>query len=251
MSRKSFILHKDTLSILDQMDDKERGELFYAIYKYQIGEEVEMSKMISFAFHGFRQQFERDAETYAKQSERNKANGKKGGRPKATKSEENQTEAKESEKTHLKQEEATANPNKAKKGDSDSDSDSDSDKYKSIVYEKFKKVLNDYFIEHQVNTFKSKLNYSIAYKEFDKRWSRYEVVADAYAQYVKRNKSKAVRLDKFLIAYKEDSVKDIEYALEQTKSTFRKPQPQVGSYGWMKQQAEKAGNTIDVEVLNG
>jgi len=119
---------------------------------------------------------------------------------------------------------------------------------KSSLYEKFKKVLNEYFIEHQVNTFKSKLNYSIACKEFDKKWSRYEVVADAYVRYVKRNKSKAVRLDKFLIAYKEDSVKDIEYAQEQSKNTFRKPEPQVGSIGWLAQQQQEQANAIDVEV---
>ncbi len=118
---KSFILHTDTLAVLDEMTDAQAGKLFKAIKEYQLSgaerceQDVEADTdsplkdfVIRIAFAPFRAQFERDAEKYEKKVEKNRENGSKGGRPK------------KSEKTQSVFEEP-------KKADSDSDSDSDSD----------------------------------------------------------------------------------------------------------------------------
>jgi len=87
--KPSFILHIDSLCILNDLDDVQKGQLFFAIYKYQIGEEIELSPMIKIAFSQFKNQFIRDNETYKKTVKARKIAGAKGGKQKvanATKS---------------------------------------------------------------------------------------------------------------------------------------------------------------------
>lgn len=116
-SRKSFIIHKDSLSVLDDLDDAQAGRLFKAIKAYQDGAEIEVDPITRIALSPFKSQFERDLEKYESIVERNKNNGLKGGRPGSNK------ENKEPKKpTGL-----SGNPNNPAKADSDSDSDSDSE----------------------------------------------------------------------------------------------------------------------------
>lgn len=83
MANKSFILHIDSLCILDKLTDEQKGKLFDAIYRYQLTGEVNtLDQLTEIVFTPFLNQFKRDAEKYqsfvAKQAE----NGKRGGRPK-------------------------------------------------------------------------------------------------------------------------------------------------------------------------
>lgn len=117
MSKKSFILHIDSLSILDDLTDEQAGKLFRAIQSYQKGEEIELDQLTKIAFSPFKNQFVRDNIAYEETAERNRINGLKGGRPKK------QQEPKETEKTQV----VILKP---KKADSDSKSDNDSDSKK-------------------------------------------------------------------------------------------------------------------------
>lgn len=64
-TNKSFILHKDSLSILDQLTDEQAGKLFKTIYSYQktgkIGNLDQITKII---ITPFLNQFKRDEESY-------------------------------------------------------------------------------------------------------------------------------------------------------------------------------------------
>ena len=91
--KKSFIIHKDSLDVLDDLDDKQTAELFRAIKDYNQGKEIQLSGLMKAVFKPFKNQFDRDLEKYNKIVERNKKNGKKGGRP------DNDEKPKESEKT--------------------------------------------------------------------------------------------------------------------------------------------------------
>lgn len=104
--RKSFVLYKDSLEILDDLTDEQAGKLFKAIRSYQTGEEIELDPITKIAFTPFRTHFVRDDEKYQKIVERNKNNGSKGGRPK------NPEEPK-------KPSGLNGNPNEPKKADSD------------------------------------------------------------------------------------------------------------------------------------
>lgn len=110
--KKSFILHIDTLSVLDEMSDEQAGVLFKAIKNYQNGIIPELDFGLRMAFIPFENQFKRDAESYDKVCLKNKKNGSKGGRPK---------------KPTITQETQVV-ISKPKKADSDSDNDSDNNK---------------------------------------------------------------------------------------------------------------------------
>lgn len=106
-TKKSFILHIDTLWILHELDDEQAWQLFKKIYNYHNPEkpiETQITQVVNLLFHPFKMQFDRDLLGYMKVCDRNKNNWKLGWRPK------------------------NKNPKKPKKPDNDSDSDNDSDK---------------------------------------------------------------------------------------------------------------------------
>lgn len=80
--RTSFILHLDSLVILEEMTNEQKGILFDAIYKFNIGKDVELDFAMKMAFTPFKNQFIRDEDKYGSFVDKQKENGKKGGRPK-------------------------------------------------------------------------------------------------------------------------------------------------------------------------
>ena len=48
--RKSFIIHNDSLAVLDDLSVEQCGELFLAIKSYQLGEELELSPIVKIAY---------------------------------------------------------------------------------------------------------------------------------------------------------------------------------------------------------
>jgi len=116
--RKSFVLHNDSLCILDDLNDEQRGQLFYAIYKYQLGEELELSPIIKIAFSQFKNQFQRDNEKYENTCKRRAEAGSKGGKQKVANA------------SKSKQKVANVAENDSK---SDNDNVSDSDSVSNII----------------------------------------------------------------------------------------------------------------------
>jgi len=112
--KKSFVLHRDSLVVLDELTDEQAGKLFKAIRSYHEGDVIDLDFAMKMAFLPFKNQFERDQETYQKIVERNRSNGRKGGAP---------TKPKTTQKTQSVIQEP-------KKADSDSDSVNDSDNEK-------------------------------------------------------------------------------------------------------------------------
>jgi hypothetical protein len=83
-NKTSFYLHNDMLNVLDKLTDEQAGKLFKAIKNYQHGIEDELDLLLEITFIPFKNQFDRDMVKYQSVVERNKENGKKGGRPKKT-----------------------------------------------------------------------------------------------------------------------------------------------------------------------
>ena len=160
MKRKSFILHIDSLGILNELTDEQAGQLFKLIYEYHNPnkpKQTQITQLVNLAFYPFKSQFERDNQTYNNVCERNKNNGLLGGRPK------------------------NKNPNKPKKADSDNKNKNDNKNDKKCYNCKndndnksvIKKInirpfvsisqseldkLNSEFLEHEVNWMLDKLN---------------------------------------------------------------------------------------------
>ena len=104
--RKSFIIHFDSLNVLDDLNNEQAGMLFKAIKSYQCGDELTLDALTKVAFSPFKNQFARDAEKYKKLCEKNRliaesryttksTTGKSGNQslPEATKSTDNDSKS--------------------------------------------------------------------------------------------------------------------------------------------------------------
>jgi hypothetical protein len=139
--KTSFLLHKDSLCILEKMTDEQAGRFIKIIYQYQVSKQLpEMDLLMDMAITPFINQFLRDEFMYEKISEDRKVAGAKGGKKrvenlhkkkKTNKLEANQASA--SNFKQIKQDQA----NEANQADSDSDSDSEKDKERQTAFIKF------------------------------------------------------------------------------------------------------------------
>lgn len=85
--RDTFIFYRDWLNALNDMPDNIQLEVYKSIAKYALdGTLAELSPLAKIAFSFVKPQIDRDIDKYNKVVERNRANGKRGGRkPKKTK----------------------------------------------------------------------------------------------------------------------------------------------------------------------
>jgi hypothetical protein len=125
--KKSFILHIDSLDVLDDLSDQQTGQLFKAIRDYQNGNEVKLDGLMNAVFKTFKNQFVRDANKYDSVVTRNRLNGSKGGRPKLTRPNPNNP---------VGLLETQTKPTEPKKADSDSGNGNDNDSKKDNVNDK-------------------------------------------------------------------------------------------------------------------
>ena len=133
LNKKSFVLYTDQRSYFDKLNDQEAGQLIKHIFSYVNDENPNpVDRIIDLSFEPIKLQLKRDLIKYESISDRNKLNGKLGGRPK-------QEEPKKP--TGL-----FGNPDKPKKADTDTDNDTDTDINKKIpTFIEFR----DYAIENK------------------------------------------------------------------------------------------------------
>jgi len=118
--RTSFLLHFDSLEILNELSDEEAGQLFKAIKAHHDGEEIPLSPLVRVAFSSFKNQFVRDEKKYQETCKRRAEAGSKGGLAKAS-----NTKQKLAKDSKAKQDLANlADSDSKKKKNSDSKSDS-------------------------------------------------------------------------------------------------------------------------------
>jgi hypothetical protein len=130
-NKKSFVLYTDQRSYFDKLNDQEAGQLIKHIFSYVNDENPNpVDRIIDLSFEPIKLQLKRDLIKYESISDRNKSNGKLGGRPK-------QEEPKKP--TGL-----SGNPDKPKKADTDNDNDTDINK-KIPTFIEFR----DYAIENK------------------------------------------------------------------------------------------------------
>lgn len=120
-NKKSFLLHYDSLEILEILDDEQCWKLLRKMKSYHNWNNYVCDDQgVNIAFVSFKNQFDRDMGKYANVCARNKINGTKWGRPQITQ---------DNPKNPVG---LSGNPKKPKKPDSDSDKDNDKDIVSSI-----------------------------------------------------------------------------------------------------------------------
>ena len=118
-NKKSFLLYNDLNKTVNKLPNDKAGELFKIILSYVNDENPQVEDLVlDIAFEPIKQQLKRDLVKYENIVERNRNNGKKGGRP----------------KNPEKPSGLFGNPDKPKKADSDTDNDSDTDKEINNIY---------------------------------------------------------------------------------------------------------------------
>lgn len=136
--KTSFLLHKDSLCILDKMTDEQAGRFIKIIYQYQLTKQLpEMDLLMDMAITPFINQFLRDEIMYEKIAEDRKNAGSLGGKKRVEnlhkKKKTNKLEANQASASNFKQiKQDQANEANQAVSDSDSDSVSDSKKDKEI-----------------------------------------------------------------------------------------------------------------------
>jgi uncharacterized phage protein (TIGR02220 family) len=132
--RKSFVIHIDSLAILDELTDSQCGELLRAMKSHYEEEEINLSSIAKIAFLPFKTQFARDDEKYKKIVERNRNNGLKAwgqSHPVAPSGTQSHPVAPSRTQSHPVAPSGTQShpvaPSRTQWGPVDADSDSDSD----------------------------------------------------------------------------------------------------------------------------
>ncbi len=128
--KKSFLLHIDSLDILDDLTNGQAGVLFKAIKAYQHGDDFPLDSIVKVAFSPFKNQFLRDDEKYKKTCEMRAIAGSKGGKQKVA----NASKSKQSVANVAD----TKNKNKNK-------TNNKSDNYSKDIYQQIADAYNEVF----------------------------------------------------------------------------------------------------------
>lgn len=180
---KSFIIHIDSLEILESLNNEQAGKLFKAIKQYQEDQTIiEEDQLIKVALSPFISQFKRDKEKYDNICKRNRENGKNGGRPKTEETQNNPV-------GYLETQENPKNLKNKNKNKSKNDSNSNN---KLIVQNEnhFEQFWQQYTpIETSIG---SKAKAKKKYQEYLKKYTHDKILeaTHRYIDHCKKNKQK-------------------------------------------------------------
>ena len=82
--RPSFLIYKADYDSIKNLSDQNLGKLFRAIYEYHNGRELKLEPEVQMALNFLKKQFQLDHIKWGKKVAAQRANGKKGGRPKSS-----------------------------------------------------------------------------------------------------------------------------------------------------------------------
>jgi hypothetical protein len=177
MTKKSFVLHVDSLDVLDELTNEQAGMLLKAMRDYHNEDEAPLDALTKIVFCPFKNQFNRDSLKYQTTCERRANAGSMGGKQKV---------ANVAKASKPKQKQANV-AESVSKNDSDSDSvnDSDSDnKSVSVIKDLLPKVDVDEFFEKVWKQYPSKQNKKKALATFTAYVNKKKLDVDTFADYL-------------------------------------------------------------------
>lgn len=158
--KKSFLIHIDSLDILDDLTNEQCGELFKAIKAHHSDQKNTLSAIVNIAFSPFKNQFIRDDEKYLKTCEARAIAGSIGGK---------QTQANASK---VKQKVANQADNKNKK-----DNDNDLKRLdQSVIDQSSVNLYFDIFWDSGIRKVNKKKSKSLFIKIINKKINRNETL---------------------------------------------------------------------------
>ena len=82
--RPSFLIYKADYDSIKNLSDQNLGKLFRAIFEYHNDKELKLEPEVQMALNFLKKQFKLDQRKWEKKVAAQRANGKKGGRPKSS-----------------------------------------------------------------------------------------------------------------------------------------------------------------------
>jgi hypothetical protein len=125
MTRRSFLLHIDSLDVLDELSNEEAGKLLKAMRDYHNDEEMQLDALTKIVFSSFKNQFNRDSLKYKTTCERRANAGSMGGKQKVA----NASKPKKKVANVAENDNVSKNDNDS---DNKSENDNDSKKIKDL-----------------------------------------------------------------------------------------------------------------------
>jgi hypothetical protein len=176
MTKKSFVLHVDSLDVLDELTNEQAGMLLKAMRDYHNEDETPLDALTKIVFCPFKNQFNRDSIKYQTTCERRANAGSMGGKQKvANASKTKQKAANVAESVNVSENDS----------DSDSVNDSDSDnKSVSVIKDLLPKVDVDEFFEKVWKQYPSKQNKKKALATFTAYVNKKKLDVDTFADYL-------------------------------------------------------------------
>jgi hypothetical protein len=148
MTRRSFLLHIDSLDVLDELSNEEAGKLLKAMRDYHNDEEMQLESLTKIVFSSFKNQFNRDTLKYQTTCERRANAGSMGGKQKvANASKPKQKVANLAENDNVSKSDSKSDS----KNDSDNVNDSDNkNKSVSVIKDLSPKVNANLFLIDEI-----------------------------------------------------------------------------------------------------
>lgn len=172
--KKSFLLHYDSLSVIDKMTDEQTGKLLRMMKSYHNGRDYVCNDFaVELVFEQFKNQFDRDLIKYNNICERNSNNGKKWWRPQEPK-----------EPSGL-----ITNPKEPKKADNDNDNDSDNDSKRNNKKITKKDLHNDKITDAILNKWEYFELFWKIYPNWTSNWVTKKIVLEYYKRASEDEKS--------------------------------------------------------------
>lgn len=189
MGKEAFLIYTSFYKPISILSDKQLGRLFRAIFRYQLGEVVDVEEDIRMAFEFFKNQFEIDESKYQSKIKRDVENGHKGGNPNFKKGKTNPYYNKD------KQEITQDNPNITQdnpglsyitqdkaNNDNDNDNDKENSNTPNVVLEKKKAA--------EAATLSRKENFGRSLIPYVEKYGK-EMIRDFFDYWSEFNKSKS------------------------------------------------------------
>ena len=83
--KDNFLLKTSQISVFKELSDEDAGKLIKGIFNYVKTKEITLDSYLKVIFIPIKEEIDKNEEKYELVCERNKINGKKGGRPKKAK----------------------------------------------------------------------------------------------------------------------------------------------------------------------
>jgi len=171
--RPSFLIYKSFYEPIKILSYENKGKLLEALFEYQINGKLEVEPQIQMAFAFFKNQFELDQEKWEKKVAAQRANGKKGGRPKSSDGIDSGEEKPNQTHGNFK------NPTKPKKAEKEKEKGKEKEKEKVNI--DIKMATPRKLAKNEINNIENKENLNKVWKTiFSDTWKQDSKIKEMY-----------------------------------------------------------------------